>query len=62
MLTSGVGIWKAADVRHALATDEGVVVTNREVQRVLRQTMGLKYKAVKRIAFHGNSERNLVLR
>ena len=32
------------------------------VQKMMRTRLGLKHKKIKRIPFHGNSEKNLVLR
>ena len=32
------------------------------IQNVLRNNLGMRYKKVKRIAFQGNSPRNIILR
>lgn len=61
-LGSGHHIWKAKDVQKMVQESSGTSVTLPEVRKVFKRDFGLRYKLIKRVPFHGNTPRCLVLR
>lgn len=55
-------IHKASQVKHLIAKKHDLEVKDHFIIKVFHERIGLKYKRVKRIAFRGNDEKNLVLR
>ena len=55
-------ITKASVVTHQLYIEHGLQVRDWEVRKIFRERLGLRYKRVKRIAFKGNTDKNLYLR
>ena len=55
-------IERAAQVRADVAHLFEVNVKDHEIRKVFRRRLGLKFKKIKKVPFHGNSEKNLVLR
>ena len=62
MLDLDQSITKAALVKHHCELQYGIKTPPHLVRHVLRRRMGLKYKLCSKLAFKGNTERNLVLR
>ena len=55
-------IWRAEQIVEEVKRDYDLKVSNAFVGKVLRQVYGMRYKKVQRVAFLGNSNRNLYLR
>ena len=55
-------IERARDIGAQVHKEHGVSFSDRRIIDVFKNEFGLKFCAVKKIAFHGNSEMNLVLR
>ena len=53
---------RACQVRNRVEAAHGLEVKDWYVRKVLREHMGQRYKKIKKIPFHGNSDKNLILR
>ena len=62
MLDLEQNIMKASTVKHHCEKCYDIKVPLHRVQHVMRRRMGLKFKRCTKLAFKGNTERNLVLR
>mgnify|MGYP006167868317 CR=1 FL=1 len=52
----------AKSVKAALMKDIGLEATESEIQKVMREDLGMRFRKVLPISIHGNSDKNLVLR
>ena len=55
-------IKKASMVKHIIKENHGLLLKDQTICKIFHEYLGMKYKKVKRIAFKGNAEKNLVLR
>ena len=59
---SNRSIDKADDVVQAVKKEHKLVITRQFARTVMKQDLGLSYRAIKRIAYRANSPRSLILR
>ena len=52
----------AKAVAESISTDDRKPVSETMVRSVLRDDLGMKYRKIKTVSLHSNSEKNLVLR
>jgi Trp operon repressor len=52
----------AAHVIKSLTKEHMIKTTEQEVRDVMRQELGMRYRKIKQVSLHSNSEKNLVLR
>ena len=61
-LEDDFSIWKVDQVQRLVMQNYETKVTSTEVRKVLKEDFNMSYRAVKRVPYHGNSERCKVLR
>ena len=62
MLNSDDGLYTAQHVSDPILAKEGIQVSNQFISDILRNYLGAGFILIKKIPFHGNSARCLVLR
>ena len=62
MLASTDGINRADDLRKRLSEECSIKVSSSYIRQVLRHDLGCRYRRIKKVPYHGNSPRCLILR
>ena len=57
-----VFIDSAKSVRAALKENTGIEAGESEIREIMREDLGMRYRKIKPISIHGNSDKNLILR
>ena len=58
----GCIIDSAKAVAEDINTQSSLAVTERDVRSVMREELGMRFRKIKTVSLHSNSEKNLVLR
>ena len=57
-----VFIDSSRSVRSALKENTGIEAKESEIREIMREDLGMRYRKVKPVSIHGNSDKNLILR
>ena len=58
----GCIIDSAKAVANDINVQDNMAVTERDVRSVMREELGMRFRKIKTVSLHSNSEKNLVLR